>query len=76
MATKWYIPDRDFDAFQKGERVELDEDHPAVRTGYLQVAEDQDGAQAAEGTEETDGGAVEGDGGATTPSGARGRKKS
>ena len=35
MAKKLYKADRDFDHFHVGEVVELDEDNPYVRTGYL-----------------------------------------
>lgn len=36
MAKNLYIADRDFDHFRKGEVVELDEDDPYTRTGYLE----------------------------------------
>lgn len=35
MAKKLFIADRDFDHFRKGEVVELEDDDPYTRTGYL-----------------------------------------
>ncbi|MET0273773.1 MAG: hypothetical protein ABW360_12350 [Phenylobacterium sp.] len=44
--AKTYEADRDFNELRKGDRVEMEEDHPYLLTGYMQ--EVKDGA-AAEG---------------------------
>ena len=42
--TREYVADRDFNELHKGDRVEMEDDHPYLATGYMQLASEVDAA--------------------------------
>jgi hypothetical protein len=47
--TKLYESDRDFNELRKGDRVEMEDDHPYLKTGYMQEVNDAPAAKATDG---------------------------